>query len=319
MGHTAAMRAVVCSEHGIQTRDVPSAHGEGVRVRTRSASICQTDVNLARLGALPFTLGHEFAGVLDDGTPVGIEPLAPCGACDACARGDSLYCERGHAMVLGVGSPGGMAEEVLVPPRSIVPLPRGLDVGSACLIEPLAVNLHALSLARLASRDRVCIVGANLTGFGLLAGAGARFRGCEVDLEETAPHALEAAERIGLGTRPEGLYDVVVEADGSEASIAAAAARCAPGGRVLMVAGYYTPTKQIEVLPFVAKELTMIWGTYYGHHSAGRDVDSAAALLAQRPEIAEAVITHRFPLDAAREAFALVESDTPSLKVVLEP
>jgi threonine dehydrogenase-like Zn-dependent dehydrogenase len=31
------------------------------------------------------------------------------------------------------------------------------------------------------------------------------------------------------------------------------------------------------------------------------------------------MITHRFPLDAAREAFDLVRSDTPSLKVVLEP
>ena len=130
---------------------------------------------------------------------------------------------------------------------------------------------------------------------------------------------LEAAERIGLGTRPEGLYDLVIEADGSEEAIARAAERCRPGGTVLMVAGYYTETKALKVLPFVAKELTMIWGTYYGHHAAGRDVDSAASLLARRPEIARAVISHRFPLEAAREAFALVESDVPSLKVVLEP
>ena len=45
----------------------------------------------------------------------------------------------------------------------------------------------------------------------------------------------------------------------------------------------------------------------------------AASLLAQRPEIADSIITHRFPLDGAREAFDLVRSDAPSLKVVLEP
>ena len=101
--------------------------------------------------------------------------------------------------------------------------------------------------------------------------------------------------------------------------MAAAGERCAPGGTVLMVAGYYTPTKQLAVLPYVQKELTIIWGTYYGHHSAGRDADSAASLLAQRPEIAESIITHRFPLDAAKEAFQLVQSEEPSLKVVLEP
>ena len=42
-------------------------------------------------------------------------------------------------------------------------------------------------------------------------------------------------------------------------------------------------------------------------------------MLAQRPEIADSIITHRFPLEAAPEAFELVRSDTPSLKVVLEP
>jgi threonine dehydrogenase-like Zn-dependent dehydrogenase len=319
------MQSVRCSEHGIETVSVEPDQaeafpaGDGIRVRTRSASICQTDVNLSRMGALPFTLGHEFAGLLDDGTPVGIEPLAPCGSCAYCTRGDYHFCEKGHTMVIGIGRNGGMADEVRVPERAIVPLPSGLPVADACLIEPLAVNLHALALARLEGRHRVCVVGANLTGFGLLGGVGARDRGCVVDVEDSAEHALEAADRIGLGTRPEGLYDVVIEGDGSEASIAAAAARCAPGGTLLMVAGYYTPTKHIEVLPFVAEELTVIWGTYYGHHAAGRDADSAASLLARRPEIAQAIITHRFPLDAAREAFDLVCSDTPSLKVVLEP
>ena len=324
-GMLRAMKAVRCHDHRVHTLavdpDPPDLHGpgDGVRIRTRSASICQTDVNLAALGALPFTLGHEFAGLLDDGTPVGVEPLAPCGRCSYCQRNDYPFCEKGHAMVLGIGRNGGMAEEVRVPARAIVPLPSGLDVSNACLIEPLSVNLHALDLGRLEGRDRVCVIGANLTGFGLLAAAAARYRGCQVDLEEAAPHALEAAERLGIGIRPDGHYDVVIEADGSEEAIALAAERARPGGRVLMVAGYYTEFKRFRVLPFVAKELTVIWGTYYGHHATGRDADAAASLLALRPEIASAIISHRYPLDAAEEAFALVCSDAPSLKVVLEP
>ena len=85
-----------------------------------------------------------------------------------------------------------------------------------------------------------------------------------------------------------------------------------------MVAGYCSD-KMFKLLPYVVKELHVIWGTYYGHHAAGRSVDSAAALLALHPEIAVAMITHRMPLDAAPEAFALIEAATPSLKVVLEP
>jgi threonine dehydrogenase-like Zn-dependent dehydrogenase len=312
------MRGVRRTERGIETLDLERPPAEGVRVRTRSASICQTDVNLARMGPLPFTPGHEFAGLLDDDTPVGIEPLDPCGLCEYCRRGDYHFCERGHAMVIGVGREGGMAEEVRVPERCLVPLPTGLDVGSACLIEPLAVNLHSFDLARLEGRQRVCVVGAGMTGFGLLGAAAARYRGCEVALEDAMPHAQEAAERLGVDPRPDGLYDLVVEGDGSEESIAAAAERCAPGGTVLLVAGYYSD-KLFKTLPCIAKELHLIWGTYYGHHAAGRDVDSAASILARRPEIADSLITHRFPLDAAAEAFALVESPTPSLKVVLEP
>jgi len=319
------MQAVRCSERGIEVHavppDAPALHpGEDVvRVRVRSASICQTDVNLAALNALRFTPGHEFAGLLDDGTPIGVEPLAPCGRCAACARNDYHFCERGHAMVLGVGRSGGMAEEALVPRRSIVPLPSGLDVRDACLIEPLSVHLHALVLARLEGRHRVCVVGKNVSGFGLLGGVAAQARGCEVDFDERAPHALEAAERLGLGIRPRELYDVVIEADGSEEAIARAGERCRPGGTVLLVAGYYTEFKRLKMLPFVAKELTVVFGTWYGHHAAGRDVDSAASLLARRPEIARAVISHRLPLAAAREAFELIRSERPSLKVVLEP
>ena len=63
----------------------------------------------------------------------------------------------------------------------------------------------------------------------------------------------------------------------------------------------------------------MIWGTFYGHHAAGRDAEAAAALLARRPEIARSLITHRFPLEAAPEAFDLVRGPQASMKVVLEP
>jgi threonine dehydrogenase-like Zn-dependent dehydrogenase len=314
------VKCVRRTENGIEVVDVPVPSHEGVRVHVRSVGICQTDVNLARMGPMPQTLGHEFAGELDDGTPVGVEPMIPCGACEQCARGDYLYCEQGYTIVIGVGPghDGGMAEQVVVPERCIVPLPRGLDARDACLIEPLAVNLHSLALARFRAGDRVCVVGANLTGFGLLAAAAAAFRGGGVDIELEHEHDRGAAERLGIGTRPSGLYDIVIEANGSEESIARAAHWCRPAGTVLLVAGYYSD-KRISVGEYVAKEIHMVWGTWYGHHAAGRAVDSAAALLARRPEVAEALITHRMPLDAAPDAFALIESDEPSLKVVLEP
>jgi threonine dehydrogenase-like Zn-dependent dehydrogenase len=289
-----------------------------VRIRPRAIGICQTDVNLLRLGPRAVTLGHEIAGITDDGTPVAIEPLVPCGACAQCEVGDTQWCDENFMRIAGVGFDGGMADELILPERCIVPLPSTLPVGDASLCEPLAVNLHSLALARLEGRMRVAVCGAGITGFGLLGAAGALWRGCRVDVETPEDHMLAAADRLGAGTQASGTYDLVIEGDGSEESIARAAELCRPGGTVLLVAGYYSD-KTFRVLPYVVKELTVVWGTFYGHHAAGRAFDNAAMLLAQRPEIAKAMITHRFPLDAAAEAFATVTGPDPSIKVVVEP
>ena len=121
--------------------------------------------------------------------------------------------------------------------------------------------------------------------------------------------------QIGLAG---GSLDLVIEADGSEASIHRAAEWCRPGGTLLLVAGYYAPKTWNFTTAFV-KELTVIFGAFYGHGSAGRDVDAAATVLGRTPEIAKVLNTHRFPLDAAADAIAFAGSDSESLKVVVEP
>lgn len=49
-------------------------------------------------------------------------------------------------------------------------------------------------------------------------------------------------------------------------------------------------------------------------------MEAAASVLAAVPEMPDAVITHRFPLDAAEEAFATANNRAAgAIKVVLEP
>ena len=67
-------------------RRVAPAHAtDPVRVRVRSCGICASDLHLAAWN-LPVTLGHEFAGVLDDGTAVAVQPNAWCGDATAAWR-----------------------------------------------------------------------------------------------------------------------------------------------------------------------------------------------------------------------------------------
>ena len=77
------MRAVRAYDGEVQVLEVSPSDGPGVRVHVKAAGICGSDLHLIDGGLVSkdVTLGHEIAGVTDDGTPVAIEPLAPCNEC----------------------------------------------------------------------------------------------------------------------------------------------------------------------------------------------------------------------------------------------
>ncbi len=68
------------------------------------------------------------------------------------------------------------------------------------------------------------------------------------------------------------------------------------------------------------KEVSLVPAMQYNRAGSVRDVEVAAAMLASTPAIAQTLITHRFPLDAASEAFAVArDRRAGAIKVVLEP
>jgi len=314
------MRAVRCDGGEIRVVEVPAPSGEGVRVRVRSAGICGSDLHLLA-GSFPVagTLGHEFAGELSDGTAVAVEPINPCGSCPACACGDYHLCIVGPAMLFGVGLDGGMADEVLVPERALVSLPSRLELRDASLVEPLAVSLHGLRKAGLHGGTRVAVVGAGTIG--LCAAAVAVDAGADVTLVARHDHQREAGERLGASVaKPGADYDLVVEAAGAPAALEHAITLCRPGGSVVLVATYWDGKLELPAFATCLREITIVPSSLYSRTGAGRDIDLAAALLARTPEIARALITHRFPLDAAAEAFACAANRSAGvIKVVLEP
>jgi threonine dehydrogenase-like Zn-dependent dehydrogenase len=314
------MRAVRAEGKRVAVVEVPAPAGEGVRVRVASAGICGSDLHMLAGGFLgERVLGHEIAGVLDDGTPVAVEPLSPCGACTACVRGDYNLCERGVGIIHGVGRDGGMAEEMRVPARALVPLPAGVALADACLVEPLAVVVHALRRARLAGGERVLVVGGG--AIGLCTVAAARAAGAAVALEARHDAQRAAGERLGARVAADaaGGYDVVVDAAGTESSFARAAEVARPGGRIALAGTHWEPVR-FPGLAACLKEIDVHPASLYGRAGALRDVDAAAALLAATPELPRAVITHRFPLAAAPEAFAAAaDRQSGAIKVVLEP
>ncbi len=311
------MRAVRNTDAGIKNLDVPAPAGDGVRVRVRSSGICGSDLHLIGYGPMPVTLGHEIGGHLDDGTPVAVWPLVPCGTCDRCQAGEVSQCRTGPGLVYGIGRDGGMAEELIVDQGCIVPLPDGLDVADGALVEPVACAVHALRRAGVRAGDRVAVVGAGSIGLG--AAAAARWMDASV-VEVTArhEHQRDAAAAIGAGLDPDGEYDVVVDAAGTEAAIARCVDLVRPGGTVSLLASYWDPVTFPQF--FSMKEPMLVGANMHGRDADGSDMEAAVQLLADLPEVALALITHRFPLERAADAFvAAADRAAGAIKVVLEP
>ena len=311
------VRAVRPSGEGVAVVDVPEPDaGGGSLVNVRSASICGSDLHMLELQFFSGTFGHEFAGVLDDGTPVAIEPSVPCGTCDQCLSGASHLCRTGAERFPGVAVDGGMAERIRVPAASLVPLPAGLTVANACLVEPLAVATHGLRVAGVSGDEAIAVVGAG--GIGLFAAAAAVAAGSDVAVEARHDMQRAAAERLGASVTPDGEYDIVIEAAGTESALARAVELCRPGGVVLFLSTHWVPIT-LPGIPSAMKELRYQWSYTYGTHGGGRDVDAAAMLLARNPEIAATLVTHRFPLEDAPEAFRVAgDRAHGAIKVVID-
>src|SRR4051812_9097205 len=136
------MRAFQLVEPGqAEIRDVqrPAPAAGEVLLRVAGAGVCHSDLHLVHAPkapfAVPFTLGHELAGWVEElgagvrglreGEPVLAYLCWGCGRCRACVVGAENYCEafpRGQVPGPGLGYAGAMAEFAVVPARHLVPL-----------------------------------------------------------------------------------------------------------------------------------------------------------------------------------------------------
>jgi threonine dehydrogenase-like Zn-dependent dehydrogenase len=316
------MRAVRVLEDssGIEVVDVaePALAPTDVLVRVAAAGICGTDLHLMAAGMIAgLTPGHELAGHAPDGRPVAIEPVVTCGTCEYCLRGDSSICDDALAGLIGVGTDGGMAESVAVPEHLIIELPPGLDVADASLVEPTAVSVRGLQLCDLRAGAHVAVVGGG--SIGLCAVAVARSMGATVELHARHDHQRAAGERLGADEPSDRPCTLVVDAAGTTGSLAESVERCSPGGTVLALATYWDDT-ELPGLALSSKELRLQSSIIYGRTRGFRDMDLAAGIVASNGELARAIITDRFPLEGAPEAFArAAERSSGAIKVVIEP
>jgi 2-desacetyl-2-hydroxyethyl bacteriochlorophyllide A dehydrogenase len=313
-----AVRSTGVASEGVRVVDVDEPPGFGNEIlQMSSGSVCGSDLMYIAVGSRAI-LGHELSGIREDGSPVIVEALFSCMECELCLSGRYNLCLTHHERALGVSIDGGMAEQFRAPAEHLVPVPEGLDVRDAAVVEPTAVAWHALNLGRTGPETRVVVVGAG--AIGVLAAAGARRMGAEdVAIEARYPYQKEAAERLGARVGASGAYDVVIEAAGSASSLARCAELVAPGGSIV-VPGVHLAPIELDWMTLFAKEARVIPSIAYCSHGGCKEIAESAQMLADDDEIVKTVITHRFPIEDAHEAFRVAGDRTErALRVVIDP
>jgi L-iditol 2-dehydrogenase len=153
----------------IESLPDPRPGPDDVIIKVHRCGICGTDLSMTRGGMWDFgagsQFGHEYAGeIVEVGRNVSefkvaerisVLPSLACGECEVCRTyGNNVLCQAkpGSAMV-------GFAELARVPISVATRLPSTLSMADGSLIEPLAISLYGVKLARLLPGDRVLVLG----------------------------------------------------------------------------------------------------------------------------------------------------------------
>ena len=274
------MKAAVITAPGkIAIEEVadPTPGVNDVVVETAAVGICGTDLHIFEgefAPKLPIVPGHEMSGTIvavgksvsefKVGDKVAIDPSLHCGECFYCRRARGNLCEKWNA--LGVTYPGAAAQFLLAPKKNIHKLPKGVDLKSAALIEPLSCAVRGFDQLPRNPGSNYLIYGSGTMG--LMMAEMARVNGaanvCIVDLNL---EKLETAKVLGFTQvansaqefdYPRG-FDVVIDCTGVTAAIKDGLKHVMPGGTFLQF-GVANEGAKVEIEPFwiYNKEITIV-------------------------------------------------------------
>jgi L-iditol 2-dehydrogenase len=303
-------------------------------IRVTAVGVCGSDLHWfseagigdARL-ARPLVLGHEFAGVTQDGQRVAVDPAIACGQCEYCQAGNPNFCLElrfaGHAE-----NDGALREYIAWPTRCLYPLPDSFTDADGVLLEPLGVSIHAVDLAHIKPGMTVGVFGCGPIGLLTLQVA------CVAGATELiatdlpgVPHRLEAARSFGAKafaadphqaevreimalTGGQGV-DVAFEVAGENKAVEAAIAAVKPGGKVILVGIPADDRTTFTASTARRKGLTvkLVRRMKLTYPRAIRLVESGQVDV-------RSLVTHHFALKETAQAFAVAAS-RQGLKVVV--
>lgn len=320
----------------------PAAPGPGeALLRVHRIGICGTDIS-GYLGKMPYFSypripGHELGvevlavgpGVTNvkPGDRCSVEPYINCQQCYSCRRGHTNCCESHKT--LGVMCDGGMTERILLPARKLHPSSQ-LTFDQLALVETLAIGCHAINRGRPTNDEQVLVIGAGPIGLSVIEFA--KLAAKRTIVMDMNPQRLAfVRERMGIAdtilTKGDGaelealrqitdgqLADVVVDATGSNLSMANSLQYCAFKARLV-----YVGITQAEIsLPHAPilhrRELDIL----ASRNALSADFTRIIRLIEEGQIDTRPWITHHAPFDSMIDVFAdWTKPETGVIKAVV--
>ena len=325
----------------IEEEPVPRPGPGEALVRTRACGICSGDVVpwYIRKKA-PLVFGHEPVGEIVEvgagvthlapGTRVFVHHHAPCLACRACRRGEFVQCPTWRATQI---VPGGMAEYFLVPEINLagdtLALPESVSDEDGALVEPTACVVKSLTRAGQVADASVLIIGLGVMGqlhVVLARHLGAR----QVLAADLVPTRCAHAQALGA--------DVIIDASAGDLAAQVADATAGEGAEVVIVGPATIEALEVGLrcvarggtvvqfmgtppearLPLSTNDLYFREVRLVPSYSCGpTETRAALRYITDGIVAAQQVVTHRFPLAAARDAYRVAAEDKTAIKTLV--
>lgn len=300
------MLAVTARQGQIELIEKDLPVGDGELIKVTSAGICGSDLHLISAGLSHVVLGHEFGGYTTDGRLVAVRPTGECGTCTSCQSLASSTCTEATSRAHGITIDGGLAEFVRVEPSRLFEVPSTIDASHVGLVEPLAVVIHGINRVEPERGARALVVGAG--SIGILAATALQHRGVHVDIVARHAHQFAAAESLGVRAieTPSTDYDYSFDAVCSQQSFDQCITATRPRGTLLEFGMVWSPVALSN--QFLLKEISVIPSIYYSHDHEHNDFEEAIQLLASNNNVTRAIVTHRFQLFDAKNAFEVASN-----------
>jgi L-iditol 2-dehydrogenase len=329
-----ALRLFKPGDLRVQDETIPTPGVNEALIRVTAVGVCGSDLHWYREGGIgdaqlahPLVLGHEFAGITEAGERVAVDPAIPCGVCELCQRGDTNLCPEvrfaGHS-----GQDGAMREYLYWERDRLHRLPDSLSDSDGVMLEPLGVAIHAVDLAHLRAGMSIGVFGCG--PIGLLIVQLVRLSGASMVIaSEILPHRVDAAKTYGAKTVfhpdpnvPEkaileatggrGL-DVVFEVAGTQGAVDDAFMAVMPGGKVILAG-----IPEEERTAFSASTARRKGLTIKMVRRMKNTYPRAIRLVSGEQVEVRSLVSHRFSLDQAKQAFETAER-REGFKVIINP